>query len=509
MTGTLLVRGRWLVTDARSEVLEDAALLIGDGVVKEVSSYKSLAAKHPEAKVAGGENCAVIPGLINAHHHSHAIPSILHGLPDLLLEPWILAWHGIRPADPYLNTLVSAGVQLGAGVTGVIDMMSTGGNRDRFSESVEQSLKAHEQSGLRACLAAGCSSRSFLVCGDGEDRRFLESLPGKVRPLAESLLPDADHLSEEDYLSVMQDLHRNQRGNSRVSLWYGPPGPQWISDRCMESIAGDAQRFDCGIQTHVNESLYEKLHGERFYGKPTVCHLDELGVLSPRLSIAHGTWLNETEIEIMARTGAGVSHNPSSNLRLRAGIAPFQALFEGGVTTAIGMDSTTINDNEDMFAEIRLALRLQCDPRIDRKTPTTADLVSAATSGGAKLMGKEKMLGRLQPGYAADLVILDTARMIWPWIAPEANPLDVIFLRAGRQDIQSVMIAGEFVWADGGPTRFDLKAAAAELAEHVSACTPDREARRAVETVLPYLENWYADWQSPELAPWKPVSSRK
>ncbi len=94
----------------------------------------------------------------------------------------------------------------------------------------------------------------------------------------------------------------------------------------MQRIAEQAERYDTGIQTHVCESVYEKLHGPRFHGKPTLLYLRDLGVLSPRFSIAHGVWLTDAEIEALREAGAAVSHNPGSNLRLRAGIAPLDAL---------------------------------------------------------------------------------------------------------------------------------------------------------------------------------------
>ncbi|GJL84218.1 MAG: N-ethylammeline chlorohydrolase [marine bacterium B5-7] len=508
MNESYLVRGRWLVTAADEPVLSDAALLIEAGRVAAAGDWQDLRDSHPDLAVVGGKQSAILPGLINAHHHSHSISGIQHGVGDDLLEPWILALHAIRPLDRYLNTLVSLGVQLGGGVTSLVDMMSYSGDATAFADTLRAALRACDTAGIRVALAAGASTDSHLVSGRGEDARFLASLPNDVRQHAQLLLPSESRLDEADYFALMEDFQRDFAEHSRVDLWYGPSGPQWVSEQCLQRCDDAARRWDCGIQTHVNESFYEKLLGPRAYGKPTMQYLHELGVLSPRLSIAHGTWLSLDEIELMAQTGVAVSHNPSSNLRLRAGIAPFTEMMRHGVTVGIGMDGTTLNENEDMFTELRLALRLQCDPRIENAVPGIADVLSTATLGGARLLGKQHEIGRLQPGYAADLVILDCERLCWPWTAPEADPLELILLRAERRDIREVIIDGETVWRDGAPTLFNLDAAAAELAARAAAEPFARERAAAVQAVLPHLRAWYAAWDRPELHPWRIQSSK-
>ena len=237
-----------------------------------------------------------------------------------------------------------------------------------------------------AALAPGVTTQSYLVSGPGEDARF-DSLPADLRRQAESLIPGA-RLDQDDYFALMEHFQRDFR-STRGSICGTPARPAVGRRRQPAALRRGRRRWDCGIQTHVNESFYEKLLGPRAYGKPMMEYLHELGVLSPRLSIAHGTWSSLQEIELMAATGAAVSHNPSSNLRLRAGIAPFSEFLRHGVTTGIGMDATTLNENEDMFAELRLALRLQCEPRIENDVPGAADVLAAATQGGARLLRRE------------------------------------------------------------------------------------------------------------------------
>lgn len=511
MKRDIIVRGRWVITGAGPDdrIVDDGAVLIENDRIAEVGPWRDLAQRHPDVEAVGGDAHAVIPGLINAHHHSHGISSIQHGIPDLHLEPWILAWHRMRELDPYLDTLLSAAAQLRTGVTQVIDVHNGGGDAQAYADVVREKLRAHADAGLRVAFAAGLTTQSFLVAGSGEDRRFLDALPPEVRELAEGLMPDEARISEDEYFDVLRELRGRTAADGRAEIWFGPPGPQWVSDAFLQRIAATAAEWDCGIQTHVNESLYEKLHGFREYGKATILHLRDLEVLSPRFSIAHGVWLNEAEIEAMADSGAGVSHNPSSNLRLRAGIAPWNALRRAGVTVGIGMDATTINADEDMFAEMRLALRLHRDPALGSDAPSTRDVFGAATTGGARLLRREASQGRIAEGCLADLVLVDLERATWPWTAPETDPLDLVLLRASAGDVARVWIGGETVYRDGRPTRFDLDEACREIAARLDATPLRDEAVRRVDRLLPYLQTWYAEWEVPGLAPWTAFNSRR
>ena len=224
-------------------------------------------------------------------------------------------------------------------------------------------------------------------------------------------------------------------------------------------------------------------------------------MLDERFSIAHGVWLTGSEIEVLAATGAAVSHNPSSNLRLRAGIAPLNALLKAGASVALGMDGTTINEDEDMFAELRLALRLNRVPHYEAEVPTVAQLYEMATHGGVRLMDKGDVVGRIAPGYAADLMLLDLERVMYPWVTPEADPLELITLRAQKADVRLVLVAGEVVVRDGRVTGFDEREVADALVEHLSAQPLPTNTAAAVAAIRPHMEQWYRDLEHPPLEP--------
>ena len=390
----------------------------------------------------------------------------------------------------------------------MVDVKSGGGRAETYDAMVRDGLRAHDEAGLRVAYAAGVGDQSFLVAGRGEDQAFLAALPDEERALAEHLIPGPDRLSQDEYFAVMEAVWSDHRDHPRLDLWFGPPGPQWVSDPFMQRIAARAEALDTGIQTHVNESIYEKLHGLRFYGKPTMQHLHDLGVLSPRFSIAHGVWLTEPEIEILAESGAAISHNPSSNLRLRAGIAPLNALIEGAASVALGMDGTSLGDDEDMFAEMRLALRLARVPQLGARVPEPAEVFGLATLGGAKLLRREDQLGRLAPGYSADLAVVDLERLSWPWVAPECDPLELVLLRARAGDVTTVLVDGEVIYRDGQPTGFDLAAAAEELAGQLARSAYPREQAELVQRLTPHIEAYYKGWDVPELEPYIRYNAR-
>lgn len=483
-------------------MLVDGAVLVDDGDVLALDDWRTLRERYPDAEVIGSEKMAVLPGLINGHHHSKGVSTIQHGIRDMLLEPWILSHRRARAGVPRLDAMLSAAEQLRSGVTAVVNVLNASGDAHTFARTVRDTMDGYDVSGMRAVTAAGFTTQSYLVSGAGEDERFIASLPETVRSYARMMLPDDTRISEDEYFQIMESIWQEYRDNTRIELWFGPPGPQWVSDAFMSRMAEYAESWDTGIQTHVDESIYEMIHGPRFYGKHTMLHLNDLGVLSPRFSIAHGVWLTREEIAVMAQTGASVSHNPSSNLRLRAGIAPLNGLLDAGVNVAIGMDGTTLNEDEDMFAEMRLAMRLHGTPILGEPAPDAEDIFSMATTGGAKLMRHEGRLGRIASGHAADLVLINLERVTWPWIAPEADPKNIVLYRARAGDVDTVLVAGEVVLRGGMPTRFDLQEVGRELAERLDAAPfPEAEAEM-VEQLLPHLEAWYKQWQVPDLNPW-------
>jgi len=511
MAGETIIRGRWVITGAAEgdKAISDGAVVVRGDRVVETGDRATLTAKYPDAAVLGSDDVAVMPGLINAHHHSWAATPIQHARPDQQLEPWILSGKRNRRSDDHLDTLLAAARQMAGGVTSVVDAYFGGGTAKNYSDAVDAGIRAYETAGMRVAFSTGVDTQSFIVWGKGEDERFIASLPEELRAGTRAFLPAPGDITGDEYLDIIESYKRRYEAHPRIDVWFGPGGPHWMPDDLLARVAERAEAIDTRIQTHCVETIYEKMHGYRFYGKPTMLHLRDLGFLSPRLSVAHGIWMTEAEMDAVAAAGVAVSHNPSSNLRLRAGIAPVLHFRERGVPVAIGMDGFAINDDEDMFSEIRLAWRLNGTPPLDGPGLTPRDALAMATIDGARLMGKGKELGRLAPGCLADLIMVDLKRITSPWVAPEVDALQLLVYRARLGDVSTVMVGGDVVFRDGRPVHFDVDAVIREVAAIFDA-QPFRAERAAlVEKLHPILRAWYLGWDTPEPEPWTAYNSRR
>ncbi len=301
-------------------------------------------------------------------------------------------------------------------------------------------------------------------------------------------------LSFEDYLALMADLA--SQGNGFQDFWFGPAGPQWTPDDLMTRIACEAERCDTRIQTHALESHYESLESHRTRGLSVLDHLDSLGVLTGRLSLAHAVWVTEEDIDLLAKRGTRVSHNPGSNLRLRSGIAPVAAMVQAGVTTALGTDGTTLAGDEDIFAEMRLALNLNRPPHASAPALVARDVLAMATEHGADLLGRGDELGQLRPGFRADAVVLDLSRLLSPWTDPAADPIELIVGRAKASDVRDVLVEGQVVLRNSLVTGLDEEGLLDELRGELAVMSPDHQARVLQSELRGYLLRWYLRWDA-------------
>lgn len=491
VTPSILVRGRWVITGAADPdpIIDDGAVLVRDGRIESVGAWADLRAAHPDASVEGGPDVAVIPGFIVAHHHGNAATAIQQGIDDDILELWLLAMRAARSLDPELRALLTAARLLRGGVTAAVEMTELHAPPGPARTSLGRRLAAYERSGVRMAVAVGVISRGSLV-PDEDLEAFLGSLPREDRALAAGIAGQAPPMDDDEYLGVVADARATAARGRHIDVWYGPPGPQWVSDALLRRIADRSAADGTRIQIHVAESLAEGRLGPRHHGRSMSAHLDDLGLLSPRCSYAHGVWLEDDELALLAERGTSVAHNPSSNLRLRAGTARLTAMLAAGVTVGLGLDANGLADDDDPFTELRLALRLARSPHVGAPVPTLGDVVGAATSGGARILGRDGELGRISAGYAADLVVLDLARVTWPWTAPEADPRALVYLRAHADDVRTVLVDGEVVLRDRLPTRFDLAGVVAESAAALDASTVDPATRRLIERLRPHLSRY-------------------
>lgn len=164
-------------------------------------------------------------------------------------------------------------------------------------------------------------------------------------------------------------------------------------------------------------------------------------------------------------------------------------VIEGQV--GLGLDGNAMADDDDYFAEMRLALHLHRAPQIGAPVPQPSDVLAMATTGGARVLCQSEKLGQLRVGMAADLAVVDVGRMSWPYRAPEVDPISFMLQRAKAGDVTDVLVDGCHVLAAGEPTRFDWRALGNKLGDQFRAAPPNTQGVTLVEQLTPFLENWY------------------
>ncbi len=493
MLEPFILTGRWVFQSA-DLIRSDASVFVKDGLVVEVGPREILRNRYDGVQEFGGPDVAVLPGFINAHHHCYGVELSNQGVADDFLEPWMFAGLGMPAISQRLSTLYSAVRLLKSGVTSVVDMCSAGPSLEAAVAAVSEKADAYRQAGMRAAIAPGERWQNHLVHADGEDRHFLQSLPPDLRERMLRVQERRSRLSPEAYVSAVSGLAADFARDELISVWFGPTGPQWTPEPVLREIVRAAELKDTRIQTHVLESYYESLESSRSRSERLLPYLNNIGLLSERVSLAHMVWADPQDFELLVESRVQICCNPSSNLRLRSGVVPAARYRDAGIPVAVGMDGTTLADDEDMFAEMRLALNLNRPPHQKSAALSGADVFSMATAGGAALLGRGTDLGQLKPGYRADAVLIDIKRMTTPWADPDVDPLVLIFARGRRDDVQDVFVGGRQKVRSGRVLGVDERALCDEIAEALSASGQKSEERALCRDLRPFLMDWYSKW---------------
>ena len=508
-----LIRGKYVIREAgtnaqTSQVISDGAVFQRDGVIEAVGAYDDIKSTHQADEELGGPGFVVMPGLVNAHHHGRGVTTFQMGCIDDCLETWILAGWGRRPYDHYLMTLYTAIQMIESGTTTTMyNHAQTPASG--LGDDVAQVLRAFAAAGMRTAFSVYYRGRNRVVYED--DQQFISKLPADLAGSLRKFLSAVD-LPEEEYFSLFQSLHQEYAGRpeSRVTVLLSPSNVQWVSDDFLLRTKDEAGRSNAAVHIHLVESLYQKEYGIRTWGHTPVEHLNNLGFLGPEVSCAHSVWLTEQDIDIMAQTGATVCHNPSSNLRLKNGIAPVNAMLAKGVNVALGTDSTAINDDDDMIQEMRLAAKLHREPGLDQPALNSHQALRIATANAARPTSFQDKIGILEPGRWADLVLLDLDAMVEPYMEAEIDVVDTLLYRGKASHVDTVMIQGEVVVRNGVFTKLDKAEVLREIREQFSRPVEDQalEARRLVQGLTPHVQEFYKDWGRAEIAPHYGYSSR-
>ena len=507
---TSLIRGRYIICEAgtgpsASRVISDGAILQSDGVIEAVGIYDELKGRQVD-EVIGGPGFLVMPGLTNSHHHGRGISTLQLGTVDGCLESWIVEGWGRRPVDWRLITLYTAIQMIKSGTTSVMynhPRTPTNG----MAEESEQVLSGFGGAGMRTAYSVYYRGQNRVVYHD--DNAFLSGLPTDLAAAVRQYLVVTD-LSEDDYFSFFESFresHGVEASGGLVSVLLSPSNVQWASDDFFHRTKEYAARYGTAVHMHLVESWYQKEFGIRTWGKTPVAHLADLGFLGPELSCAHSVWLTEGDLELLAANGTSVCHNPSSNLRLKNGIAPVNAMLAGGVNVAIGTDSTALNDDDDMLQEMRLASKLHRQPGLERPALDTHQALRMATANAARPTGFDERIGVLEPGRYADIVLLDWDAMTSPYFESSGDigtdAVNAVVYRGKSTHVDTVLINGEVVLSGGRFVKVDEEQVAKELREQLSRpIDPETlTTRQMAARLLPYIHQFYDDWTIPSDGP--------
>lgn len=493
-----LIRGRYVVCratgDDGSEIVTDGAVFQRDGEIVDIGPYEDLKSRHQPDEVIGGPDYVVIPGLINAHHHSGLTPFQL-GSPDLPLEPWITAKFGQRDVDAYLDTLYCAIQMIESGITTVMHnhalrSMPEGATLDGWASSL---VEAYETSGMRVAFSLFNRDQNHLVYEDSD--QFLGSLPTDLVTQINDVFPFSP-ISSAEHLDLTAELIKRNESD-RVRIFISAHNVHWCSDEMLSGVSEFGRKHGTGVHIHVQETIYQKMYGTRHWGKTPLAHLNDLGFLGPEVSIAHGTWLSESDIDLMAETGTMLSHNPSSNLRLSSGVAPINRLLERGIEVAIGIDEAGINDDNDILQEMRLAQKIHREPGVGVESPSSHRIFDIATRAGAEVTFFGNQVGTLEVGKRADIVLLDLSRITEPYLDPDTDIVDAIVYRGRGTDVDTVIVDGEVLMRGRELTRVNKAEVHAELKASLSRPLQAHEERRVElsNALLPHVTKWFANWE--------------
>ena len=468
-----VIRGGRLL-DIAGHSAADSDVLMEDGTIREIGP-PGLAAPEGAAVVDAGDRL-MMPGLINAHTHGHG--SLGRGLGDrwsleLLLNagPWISGGRTLE--DKYLSALLNAAELLKKGCTACYDLYTE--IPLPSPEGLDAVGRAYSDAGMRAVIAPMMADATFFQAIPG----LMEALPSDLAARVASLeLPD--HQASLAACKTTMDAWSHDRNRVRLAL--APTIPLHCSDEFIQAAGRMAEEYDVGLHMHLGESRGQAVSGIKRYGKTLTAHLDTLGFLSPRFTGAHCVWLDQDDIARMADQGASIAHNPGSNMRLGSGIAPARAMRARGVNVGIGTDGSQCSDNQNMFEAMRLASFVS---RVEKPDPgqwlATEQVLQMATANSAAAIGMGDLIGRIEPGYRADIVMLDLGSI---GLIPLNDPVNQIVHAEDSTAVAEVMVDGKLVVKDRKLVNIDEAKLRRDVEAAVDRLTGANEEARAFAALL-------------------------
>ncbi len=400
------------------EPMHNVRVIISGGRIEEISARQD--SPIPETnEVINAEDAIILPGLINTHGHSAM--TIFRGIADdLPLKKWL--YDHIFPAEAkYLNpdtvywaSLLACLEMIASGTTTFVDGYFFAG----------ETIRATDKAGMRALVAQGVLD--FPAPGVPDPKKNLD--------VAFEFLEKWINFS--DLITPGIFCH----------------SPLTCSAGTLLKAHEISNRFRLPLQIHLSETQEEVTEIKKRTGLRPVFYLDDLGLLNSRLIAAHAIYLNEEEIDLLAKRHVKIAHCPESNMKLGLSIPPVVEMLEKGITVGLGTDGCASNNNLDLFGEMDTTSKLAKIANLDPTLLDARTVLKMATVGGAKVIGLENRVGTIEPGKKADIIIVDTNT---PHMTPIYNPYSQLVYSATGGDVRDVIINGEIVLRERQFTTLD------------------------------------------------------
>jgi len=414
MKKSFIVRAQYLITmNKKEQIIENGAVVVKNGRIADIGEFGEILKKYKEQiPVYGNSHSALMPGFINTH--THAAMVLFRGIADdLPLKQWLTEHIWPREAKflseefVYDGTLLACLEMLKSGTTTFSDMYF-------FTESI---AKAAKDAGIKAVVGQGVLD-----------------------------FPTPSGSGAKDYLAKAEDFIKNFKSDDYIIPAVAPHAIYTCSRETLLSCKELALKYNVPMHIHLSETFQEVEESLNRHGLRPVKYLDSIGLLEAKIIAAHCVWLNEEEIEIMAKHNVGVSHCIESNLKLSSGIAPVAKMIRKGVKVSMGTDGAASNNNLDLLEEISIAAKVQkgitADPRVlDVKT-----CMKMLTIWAAEGLGLEKEIGSIEVGKKADMILMNLRK---PHLQPIYDIYSTIIYSAKASDIEDVFVNGVPVILNG------------------------------------------------------------
>ncbi len=473
----LLVRGGQ-VYDHDGDVHKPkiADILIEDGDIRAVGAGLAVGGEYEVVDASGR---LVVPGLINAHYHSH--DTLCRGLfEEMPLETWLLytlpMGQNRSKEEVRARTLVGALESLRCGITTVQDMLGLSPLNDANTDVV---IAAYREAGIRVVFSPMVWDVPPIAMV-----RHKDSLPPDVQEmLGTTGRPVRDQL---DYLE-----HQFKRHPAGGTLHWAiaPFAPQRCTPKMLQGCADLAHKHDLPIYTHVYETRGQVLIArEQFadHDGSLISYLENNGLLGPKLNIVHSVWISRREMDRMAAADAGIVLNHLSNMKLKSGIAPVCDLRDAGVRLGLGCDNCSGSDVQSVFQAMKLFCLFAAVSDPEPGPELAHEVLRHATIGNARTAGLAHCLGAIRPGYKADLILIDLNDVAYLPYNSAARQL--VYTEAGR-GVESVIVDGRVVIKERKVKTIDEDALRREVTDLMRHFIADYDA--VVESrkrALPYMQ---------------------